>query len=78
MITFTYILVPIVSFPKQKKIGRFDFTAFAGVLVLASESPSMPLRLITILPRKDLKLADFGDANFPKWIDFRMQTPTDL
>jgi hypothetical protein len=28
--------------------------------------------------RKDLKLGDFTDANFRKWIDFRMQTLTDF
>ncbi len=27
---------------------------------------------------KDLKLGDFGDANFRKWIDFRIQTLTDF
>src|SRR4029077_12296404 len=28
--------------------------------------------------RKELKLGDFGDANFPKWIDFRITTLTDF
>jgi len=28
--------------------------------------------------RKDLKLGDFDDANFRKWIDFRIQTLTDF
>lgn len=28
--------------------------------------------------RKDLKLGDFGDANFRKWVDFRIQTFTDF
>jgi hypothetical protein len=27
---------------------------------------------------KDLKLGDFGDANFRKWVDFRIQTFTDF
>jgi hypothetical protein len=28
--------------------------------------------------RKDLKLGDFSDANFRRWVDFRMQTLTDF
>jgi hypothetical protein len=28
--------------------------------------------------KKDLKLGDFGDANFRKWVDFRIQTFTDF
>ena len=28
--------------------------------------------------RKDVKLGDFSDANFRKWVDFRMQTMTDF
>jgi hypothetical protein len=28
--------------------------------------------------RKDLKLGDFGDANFRKWVDFRITTMTDF
>ena len=28
--------------------------------------------------RKDLKLGDFNDANFRKWVDFRIQTFTDF
>jgi hypothetical protein len=28
--------------------------------------------------KKDLKLGDFGDANFLKWVDFRIQTLTDF
>src|SRR5260370_8823036 len=28
--------------------------------------------------KRDLKLGDFSDANFRKWIDFRIQTITDF